>query len=113
MIGGNVKLALQAKTSVKNDIGERVPEWRTVQNITGWLDYQTGDAKYQNYNAKIRESTHVFLCDYVPIASGVTEENSRAIINGERYDVLFIDDPMGKHRQLEFYLKYTGAQNGG
>lgn len=112
MIGGNTKLALQAKTSVKNAIGEAVHAWETVQSITGWLDYQAGEAKYQSFNAKIQESTHIFLSDYVEIDARIKVETCRAVVDGQTYDVILIDDPMGRHRQLEIYLKYTGGQNG-
>jgi len=42
--------------------------------------------------------------------SAVKAENSRMIVNGGVYDVKLIDDPMGLHKQLEIYLKYTGGQ---
>lgn len=110
MIGGNIQLALQTRTTTKNAIGEAVKAWTTVQMLTGWLDYQAGESKYQNFNAKIQESTHVFLGDYVPINPGIEAENSRALINGKTYDVLLIDNPMEMNRQIEIYLKYTGGQ---
>ena len=110
-IGGNIVGQLQIKNGfTKNAIGERVPNWETVHELTGFLDYQAGDSQYQNYNAKIQESTHVFICDFVELGSAVKAENSRFIIKGERYDVILIDDPMELHYQLEIYLKYTGVQ---
>ena len=42
-------------------------------------------------------------------AVSVNNENARFIIDGEKYDVLFIDDPMNLHKQLEVYLKFTGG----
>ena len=71
-----------------------------------------GDSKYTTYNAKIQESTHVFVADYVALDSRIKAENSRLIVNGNIYDVMLIDDPMELHQQLEIYLKYTGGQNG-
>ena len=110
MIGGNTNIELQVKTTVKNEIGEAVKTWKTVQTLPGWLDFSSGEAKYNNFNAKIQESTHIFIGDYAAIDPQITAENSRAIVEGSRYDVLFIDDPMGRHRQIEIYLKYTGGQ---
>lgn len=109
-IGGNIKATVQVGTSVKNEIGEMVLTWTDVQVIKGWLDLQSGDSKYSTYHAKIQESTHIFIADYV--ALNITAENSRMVINGKVYDILLIDNPMemGSGSQLEFYLKFTGGQ---
>ena len=109
MIGGNITAELQQKTSKKNSIGENVPEWNTVQRITGFLDLQAGDSKYTNFSAKIQESTHVFVADYVDL-SGYDEESCRMIVGGKVYDVMLFDDPMDLHKHIEIYLKYTGGQ---
>lgn len=112
MIGGNTELALQTKTSTINEIGEREATWATVQTLKGWLDYQAGEAKHSAFNAKIQETTHVFICDYEPLKENISTEGAQAVVNGKTYDVLLIDDPMELHQQLEIYLKYTGGQNG-
>lgn len=128
MIGGNTKAVLQVKTATKNAIGEFVKSWHDVPvfmpgkkepGLIGFLDLQSGDSKYNSYNAKIQESTHVFICDYVPVqdtfeiegsAVRVDAENARMVANGKQYDVLLIDDPMELHKHLEFYLRFTGGQ---
>lgn len=110
MIRGNAICELQVKTGVEqNKIGEGVLKWETAVTLKGWLDLSGGDSKYTSYNAKIQESTHVFLSEYREIHE-VTAENTRALINREVYDVMLIDDPMGLHQQLEIYLKYIGGQ---
>lgn len=111
-IGGNIKAIIQICTTVKNDIGEHVQSWTDAQTIKGWLDLSSGEASYATYNAKIQESTHIFIADYVSLDSGITAETSRMVINGKRYEVLLIDNPMelGAGSQLEFYLKFTGGQ---
>ena len=109
-IGGNKHMQLQIKTVTKNAIGEQITSWETLQRITGWLDLQAGDSKYTTYDAKIQESTHIFISDYVPLALGITAETSRAVIDGVTYDIMLIDNPMGMNQQLEIYLKYTGGQ---
>ena len=142
MIGGNTKAVIQIyDKSVKNAIGEVVNDWVSVESLTGWLDFTGGESKYKTYNAKIEESTHIFLCDYknlkklhllldtggnkitdnsniaIQTGSGANEadavsvhnENARFLINGVKYDVVFIDDPMNLHKQLEVYLKFTGG----
>lgn len=110
MIGGNITGTFQTSTTTKNEIGESVKSWADVQSITGWLDLQSGDSRYTTYNAKLQESTHVFVTDYVALDASITAENSRMIIAGKVYDVLFIDDPMELHKQLEISLKFTGGQ---
>lgn len=111
-IGGNITAVIQTATTTKNAIGEQVKSWANAQTLKGWLDLSGGDSKYTTYNAKIQESTHVFIADYVPLAAGIQAENSRMTINGKIYDVLLIDNPMemGSGSQLEIYLKYTGGQ---
>lgn len=111
-MGGNITAVIQTATTTKNAIGEQVKSWANAQTLKGWLDLSSGDSKYTTYNAKMQESTHVFIADYVPLAAGIQAENSRMTINGKIYDVLLIDNPMemGSGSQLEIYLKYTGGQ---
>ena len=109
-IGGNVYAFIQCRTVETDEIGAQVENWVDVQKVRGWLDLTGGGSKHSKYNAKMRESTHVFVAEYVALNDVVTAENSRAVIAGKRYDVLLIDDPMEMHKQLEIYLKYTGGQ---
>ena len=109
MIGGNITGTIQTRTAAKNDIGEAVKAWTNVQTISGWLDLASGDSKYTSFNAKIQESTHVFVADYVELNASITSENSRMIVNGKSYDVMLIDNPMERNKQLEIYLKFTGG----
>ena len=111
-IGGNTTASIQVHTVTKNEIGEQIKTWVDVQSIKGWLDFQSGEARYSTYNAKIEESTHLFIADYVQLDSRITSENARMVANGKHYDILLIDNPMemGKGSQLEIYLKFTGGQ---
>ena len=107
MIGGNTEAVLQQNTGFgTNSIGEKIQMWSDYHHFRrGWLDLSNGDSKY-TYDAKLQESTHIFITDYTPIdrkASG-----KRLMVNGAVYDVLLIDDPMELHQQLEIYLKYVG-----
>lgn len=106
MIGGNIEVVLQQKSeSETNSIGERVHKWTDVCTLFGWLDLSAGDAKY-TYDAKLQESTHIFITDYTPIDRKA--DDKRLVVNGVVYDVLLIDDPMELHQQLEIYLKFVG-----
>lgn len=114
-IGGNLTATIQVNTgTTRNEIGEHVKTWTDVQTIKGWLDLQSGGADYTKMNAKIQESTHIFIGDYVELDKRIKAENSRLLLgNGEAalvYDILLIDDPMEMHQQLEIYLKFTGGQ---
>ena len=107
MIGGNIEAILQQKDgSTRNDFGEKIHTWIDVQRLTGWLDMSSGDSKYTNFNAKLQESTHIFICDHVAIDRKANDK--RLMINGNIYDVLFIDDPMELHQHLEIYLRHVG-----
>ena len=105
-IGGNTTAVIQQRTTAKNEYGESVQTWNDVQSISGFLDMLSGNADY-TYNAKIVESTHVFVCDYYTLL--VNAENGRMIINDGVYEIAYIDDPMGLHYQLEIFLKYIGG----
>ena len=106
MIGGNIEAVLQQKNgSTSNRIGEKIQSWADAAILTGWLDLQAGDSKY-THNAKLQESTHIFICDYVDIDRKPNDK--RLVVNGMIYDVLLIDDPMEMHQHLEIYLRYVG-----
>lgn len=111
-IGGNLQATFQVAALTRNAIGERVSTWEDVQTIKGWLDLASGNSSYTTYSAKIQESTHIFIADFVQLDSRISAEHSRVIINGKHYDVMLIDNPMemGSGSQLEIYLKYTGGQ---
>lgn len=118
-IGGNTLAVIQVKTTTQNDIAEDVQSWKDIHQFTGWLDLSTGDSNSLNFNAKMQESTHFFLCDYFPLQyseedkpgeiSKITTENSRVLIGGEVYEVMIYDDPMNMHDHLEIWLKYVGG----
>lgn len=110
-IGGNATAIVQVVTGVeKNAIGEQVEQWEDVQSLKGWLDLSTGDSRYTSYAAKVQESTHVFVADYVALDGRIKPETCRFVIDGRRYDVTMIDNPMELNAQLEIFLKYTGGR---
>ena len=110
MIGGNITAVIQTRTSQTNAIGEQVKKWTDAITLKGFLDLSGGNAQYQTFNAKIQESTHFFICDYVPLPDSITAENSRMIIRNKIYQITLIDNPMELNKHLEIYLKYTGGQ---
>lgn len=111
-IGGNITGVIQTKiSSGENAIGEQEVTWSDAFSQIGWLGMQSGDSKYTNFNAKIEESTHVFLCDFDSGIYALAEQDTRMIIKGIMYDVLLIDNPDEMDEQLEIYLRKVGGQN--
>ena len=111
-IGGSIAGVIQTKTTTKNEIGEAVQTWEDAFSQRGWLGLQSGDSKYTNFNAKLEESTHVFLCDFHSGIYALADQDTRMILKGVVYDVLVIDNPDEMDEQLEIYLRRVGAWNG-
>lgn len=111
-IGGNITATIQNKTTEKNAIGESVKTWANAFSHVGWLGLQSGDSKYSTHNAKLEESTHVFLCDYHSGIYALAGQDTRMIVKGKMYDVLLIDNPDEMDEQLEIYLRKVGDSNG-
>jgi head-tail adaptor len=111
-IGGKIRAKIQTNTTTKNAIGESVKTWEDAYNIVGWLGLQSGGSDYAPHKAKLEESTHVFLCDFLPSVYALADRDTRMIIKGFVYDVLLIDNPDEMDEQLEIYLKRVGAWNG-
>ena len=111
-IGGNTPGMIQTCTTVKNAIGEAETRWTDAFILRGWLGMQSGDSKYTSYNAKVEESTHVFLCDYQRGVYALADQDTRMVIKGFVYDVLLIDNPDEMDAQLEIYLKKVGVWSG-
>ena len=109
-LGGNDIGIFQTKTTEKNSIGEKVEVWKDALTVKGILDYVAGESDIDQYDAKLQETSHLFMCDYISLAEhGITSENARMNVNGAVYQILMIDDVMKMHEHLEIYLKYVGA----
>lgn len=96
-IGGNIKAVIQTYTVAKNVIGEQVKSWVDKQTLKGWLDLQSGDSKYTAYNAKIQESTHIFIADYAyqgdgDLAAIGVGETVSAAARGENITIVFANN---------------------
>lgn len=110
-IGGNATAAIETMMVTTNDIGEPVKTWTQVCQLTGYLDLMGETKENNNLSSFVSDSTHVFICDYVAL-SGVTPETARLKCGNEAFQIIYVDDPMGLHHQLEIYLKKSGWQNG-
>lgn len=110
-IGGNTDLVLKYETFTTNAIGEQVKDWVELQTIRGFIDLMTQSKDYANYNKAMENSTHVFISDYVSIAT--KDENGKkrdfkAVVDGDEYDVTYIDNPMKLNKHLEIFLEKVG-----
>lgn len=111
MIGGNIKATIQEKSVTKNEIGENTISWIPIGGtLNGFLDYLSGEGSYSTYNSKLIDSTHIFVCDYVDYKFDIRKHS--LLIDGEIYDITFVDDPMKLHKHLEIFLKTNEAYNG-
>jgi len=109
-VDGNIYATVQTKsTASHNAIGEAIETWTDLTDVWGWLDFMSGQADVQQYNAKIQDSTHVFLCDADRWPQGATTENCRLKVKNEIYNVLLIDNPMELNYHLEIFLQYVGG----
>lgn len=75
MIGGNITAVLQKCIYSFNEIGEPIEDYAESISLFGFLDLSSGDSHYTNFNAKVQESTHIFLCDYKDL-KGYKADNS-------------------------------------
>ena len=111
MVGGNA-FADVMRTGKGGKNGQGVAtsgEPVKIMELSGWLDYQSGQFGHLSYQAKVQDSTHVFVCDYDERYASLDENGLSLAIGPNRYEVLLIDDPMGMHGHIETYLKYTGG----
>ena len=112
-IGGNIVGIIQIKTTGgKNALGEAENVWADYILVPGWLGLQSGGSNRNTFNAKIEESSHVFLCDYVEGIYALRNQDTRMKIKDDMYDVLLIDNPDEMNEQLEIDLDKVGGQNG-
>lgn len=110
MIGGNVtaKVVKATKTTDKRGIASQSGS-ETLLSVFGWLDYQSGQDSHLTYNAELADTTHLFLCDYDKKYAELRKQKGLSLeIDGDRYEVLYIDDPMGLHQHLETFLRRVG-----
>ena len=111
-IGGNIDCILKYESITTSAIGEKVKDWVELQTIHGFLDLQNQAKDFATYNKAMEDSTHVFICDYVnivkPDGKKARATELKATIDGEDYDVTYIDDPMKLHYHLEIFLKKVG-----
>lgn len=111
-INGNIDCVLKLENVTTSAIGEKVKGWVDLITLNGFLDLMNQGKDFATYNKAMEDSTHVFICDYVNIVKKDGKKAKatelKATIDGEDYDVTYIDDPMQLHKHLEIFLKKVG-----
>lgn len=109
MIGGNAKAVVLRATKAKDASGLAVTGGaERLMELSGWLDYQSGQPSRQAYQAKVQDATHLWICDYREDFASMPVGGLSLSIGGLSYEVLLIDDPMGMHEHLETHLRRVG-----
>lgn len=109
MVGGNVTaevIRIQKTKNAKGVFASGEPEH--LMDVRGWLDYQAGQSSHLAYQAKVEDTTHVFISDHDVEYAALSVAGLFLQMDGRRYEVLLIDDPMGLHEHIETYLRYVG-----
>lgn len=111
-IGGNIKATIQTMTTTKNAIGEAVKTWTDAAVLSGWLGMQSGEKNRASFNAKVEQSSHVFVTEFDSSVYSLADCDTRMVCKGFVYDVTYIDNPDEMDKHLEIYLKRVGAWDG-
>ena len=113
-IKGNTECVLMVQGEAeKNAIGEKVSAWVDAVTFSGFLSLQSADSGYLNYAAKMEESTHCVLCEYLPDIYAYRNRNTRLKATGRMFDVLYIDNPDERNEHLEIFLRFVGGDENG
>ena len=107
MVGGNTAAEVVRSVKSTSKRGIRVESGiELVMSLKGWIDYQSGQNSHTTFNAELANTTHVFLCDYDAKYAALRKEKGLSlVIDGNRYEVLLVDDPMGLHQHIETFLR--------
>jgi hypothetical protein len=106
--------------------GGHMEEWIAIMTSRGKLDMLSGTERI--YGNKVStEATHIWICS--PFTTLISEQEAtmfglpfapspygeavplaltsrdRLVVDGKRYEMLYIDDPMHLGKHLEIYLK--------
>ena len=93
------KIEIQALSETVDDIGQRIPEWKTVFNPWASANCVGGREYYQAAQTN-SENDMIFKIRYSKKVSDCKTSEIRIIYNGKTYNVKHIDDYMQQHREL-------------
>lgn len=88
----------------KNELGQRIYDYKKGQSIEGWLDLLTGSEG--DRAQALQSSSHVFMTSQV---DADLKKSDRLEIAGIVYEVDFIDNPVNINHHLEIYLKVVAS----
>lgn len=114
-------------TKTSDGMGSYSDEWIAIMTSSGRLDMMSGTER--NIGLRVAtEATHIWMCSpfttliddaqatmyfgtpFAPSPYGEAvpvdlTNKDRLVVNGKKYDILYIDDPMNLGKHLEIYLK--------
>ena len=86
MIGGNITATIQVKsTGNKNEIGEVITSYSDIGSVVGYLDFEqahSGMNGVSEYNAKVQDTMHIFLCDFSAWVAATQDAKMRGYKKG-------------------------------
>lgn len=92
-----------------NGIGGYTEEEVEETSIKGYLDLLVGvNGENASLNAFLQETSHVLLTSY---SDKITNKNWIIDSNGNRYNIVLVDNPINLKHHLEIYLKFIGEYN--
>lgn len=99
-----------SRTESDDGIGGSASTWAEAGTLLGYIDLMTGTdlPTGSTDNAFIENSTHVAV---IPDGGTVTDDDMLEGPDGKRYDVIYVDDPVGVGHHLEIYLRRGGSTN--
>lgn len=110
-IGGKTVLRLERRSAKDiSPYGEALLQKADKgMELLGWLDLLGNENAYQKHKASIKAATHIFIADYRPLGdfAKASMQELSARINGDQYQVVYLDNPMGMNEQWEIFLART------
>lgn len=97
-----------SRSDADDGIGGFSSTWTEARTLYGYIDLLTGtDLPTGSLdNAFVENSTHVAI---LPDGGQVTDEDILEGPDGKKYDVIYVDDPVGVGHHLEVYLRRGGG----
>lgn len=90
-------------TEQKNRLGQIIYDYAKSETLTGWLDMLSGTEA--DRAQALQSSTHVYITKQTDIKLTMSD---RLSIDGQVYEVTYVDNPVNLGHHLEIYLKVAG-----
>lgn len=85
----------------ENELGQETYSYKRTAVFAGYMDMLTGDEALDKM-AYVKDSTHVILTKDMTVRA---EIDDKIEVNGQTYDLTYVDDPVNIGHHLEIYVK--------